>query len=174
MQPQKIVWSRRLQFCKHFFSSIGILVLASVGVFYSQVGQAESIRDRSPNKKQYLAQSSDVLPILKGLPQPSGITGNISELFSANAYGQQSLNFQATLKPDDAVAFYQEKLAEKGYEEREMNRATGAWGFNLVFDKPDSILPNEDEDSSKKVVLVLQGTMLGPDTININIRFEEI
>lgn len=161
------------KFYQHFFSSIGIVVFAGVGVFYSPIGQAESIRDRSADKTQYLVQASDVLSTLKGLPQPSEITGNVSELFSANAYGQQSLNFQAALKPDAAVSFYQEKLTAKGYAEREINRATGAWGFNLVFDKPDSV-SLAPTDSAKKVVLVLQGTMLGPDNININLRFEEI
>lgn len=163
----------QFKLCQHFCSSIAIVVLAGVGVFYSPVGQAESIRDRSVAERQYIAQASDVLSILKGLPQPSGITGGILELPSENAYGKQSLNFQAALKPEDAVSFYQEQLTAKGYAERDINRATGAWGFNLVFDKPDSV-GLAPTDSSKSVVLVLQGTMLGPDNININVRFEEI
>ncbi|MGK7927389.1 MAG: hypothetical protein AB4290_19470 [Spirulina sp.] len=161
------------QFLKRFLSCVSIAGLTGIWVLSPQLGQAQSNRDRFLREAQYLVQASDVLSILKGLPQPNGIVGNISELFSANAYGQQSLNFQASLKPDDAVAFYQEKLAEKGYTEREINRATGAWGFNLVFDKPDSV-NLAPTDSSKSVVLVLQGTMLGPDTININVRFDEI
>ncbi|WP_204103688.1 MULTISPECIES: hypothetical protein [Spirulina sp. CCY15215] len=166
------------QFLKRFLSYASVVGLAGVWVLSPQLlGQAQpqSIGDRHHSSKetQYFVQASDVLSILKGIPQPNGISNTISEIFSANAYGQKSLNFEASLKPDDAVTFYQGKLSENGYVEREINRVTGAWGFNLVFDIPDSINLTP-EDSSKSIVLVLQGTMLGADMININVRFEEI
>ncbi|MEM9541609.1 MAG: hypothetical protein AAGA60_19205 [Cyanobacteria bacterium P01_E01_bin.42] len=158
---------------KYFSAAIAIVVLAGVGVFSAPIGRAESNRDRSTDKRQYLAQVSDVLSILKGLPQPSEITGSASELPTDNAYKKQSLNFQAALQPNAAVSFYQEQLTALGYTEREINRATGAWGFNLVFDTPDSV-NLAPTNSDKTVVLVIQGTAIGPDSININLRFDEL
>ena len=163
------------QFYKRFFSLVTIIGFSEIWMLSAPPGQAESVNNlrNSIIETHYLAQSTDVLSLLKGLPQPKGIKGNISELFSANSYGQQALNFQASLKPEEVVSFYQDSLTAEGYSEREVNRTTGAWGFNLVFDQPDN-LNLSPTDTSKSVVLVLQGTMLDPNTININVRFEEI
>ncbi|MBD2553233.1 hypothetical protein H6G51_08080 [Limnothrix sp. FACHB-708] len=78
-----------------------------------------------------------------------------------------------------------------GYTERTTNTTIGPWGFSIVFDppaslglKPSSTAPRNTLEvgdqvtvqgsGSPSVVLVLQGTMLSPDTMNTNIRFEEI
>lgn len=137
------------------------------------------------------ATTPDVLSILQQLPQPDSAPTQRPALFMANAYGQQGLNFQAQESPGDAVEFYRQALTELGYRERTVNATMGAWGFSIVFDPPASLglQPTSDEpipalqvgdsltvqeSDGRSVVLVLQGTMLSPDTLNTNIRFEEI
>ncbi len=120
-----------------------------------------------------LAQTVDVIAILRALPTPANLKGRIGDLAAANAYGGKAVNFQTGTLAEPAVAFYQKSLGELGYSEREINRVVGSWGFNLVFDPPKTlVIPAQARD--KAVVLVLQGTMLGSDTLNINVRFEEI
>jgi hypothetical protein len=108
---------------------------------------------------------------LLGLPRPAGAPAKPSLMFSANAYDQQGLNFQYKAKPDAAATFYQTQLAGKGYTERQVNTVKGPWGFNLVF---DTAIPLAAKNAGKKVVLVVQGTAISADTMNINARFEEI
>ena len=111
--------------------------------------------------------------ILLKLPRPKGAPSKLSSLFMANAYQQQGLNFQTKGLPAPTVDFYRQALTKLGYQERTINATQGDWGFSLVFDTPVSV-NLAPKDSSKKVVLVIQGTMIGPDTINLNLRFEEI
>ncbi len=162
------------QHCRRLLLRLGFLGGLGAALLLPQSSPAAPAAPARPaNPPHYLAQTADVLAILRSLPTPGTVTGTISDLFNAGVYGQQARNFQATLQPEPAVAFYQEELAKLGYEEREINRVVGAWGFNLVFDTPDSLglVPQE---AAKQVVLVIQGTMLSPDTINLNVRFEEI
>lgn len=117
--------------------------------------------------------SPQVIGILQALPRPTGAPKTLPPLFSANAYQQQSLNFQVPIKPAAAVEFYQQALQAKGYQERTVNTVKGDWGFNLVFTPPTK-LTLAAKTEGKTVVLVVQGTMLGPDSLNINARFEEV
>lgn len=108
---------------------------------------------------------------LLALPRPTGAPAKPSLMFTANAYEQQGLNFQYKAKPDAAAQFYQTQLVSKGYTERQVNRVSGTWGFSMVFDPAQ---PFPAKTPGKKVVLVVQGTALSADTMNINARFEEI
>jgi len=122
----------------------------------------------------FLTQASGgVSDTLLKLPRPQGSPDQLSTMFLANAYQQQGLNFQTKGKPDATVEFYRQALEALNYEERTINTVQGDWGFSIVFDTP----PGSEfapQDPEKAVVLAIQGTMLGPDTINLNIRFEEI
>lgn len=120
-----------------------------------------------------VAQASNVESLLKGMPRPQETSTAVSSIFAANAYQQKSINYQAKMKPEQALKFFQSSLSAKGYIERPVNTTSGQWGFSVVFDPPATVnlKPNT---AGKKVVLVYQGTMLAPNTININARFEEI
>ncbi|MBE9204425.1 hypothetical protein IQ218_14515 [Synechocystis salina LEGE 06099] len=121
----------------------------------------------------FFVSQANAADILVKLPRPQGSPNNVGSMFMANAYGQQGLNFQANGKPASTVKFYQDALTKLGYEERTINAIQGDWGFSIAFDTPAE-LTLTPKDAGKSVVLVIQGTMLGPDTINLNLRFEEI
>ncbi len=111
--------------------------------------------------------------LLNGMPRPKETSTKVSAIFAANAYQQKAINYQAKMGPEQALKFFQNSLTSKGYVERTINTTSGQWGFSVVFDAPATVAlkPNT---AGKKVVLVYQGTMLAPNTININARFEEI
>lgn len=157
--------------------AIGILNLSAP----QAIAQTRPSQPSAPN----------VLNILRGLPQPTTAPANRPAIFAANAYGQQSLNFQSKSNAEAAIQFYRQALGRLGYTERTTNTTIGPWGFSIVFDppaslglKPSSTAPRNTLEvgdqvtvqgsGSPSVVLVLQGTMLSPDTMNTNIRFEEI
>ncbi|MBE9194073.1 hypothetical protein IQ219_01745 [Synechocystis sp. LEGE 06083] len=123
--------------------------------------------------RPFIVSQANAADILVKLPRPQGSPNNVGSMFMANAYGQQGLNFQTKGKPAPTVKFYQDALTKLGYEERTINATQGDWGFSIVFDTPAG-LTLTPKDAEKSVVLVIQGTMLGPDTINLNLRFEEI
>ncbi len=123
--------------------------------------------------RPFLVSQANSADILVKLPRPQGSPSNVGSMFMANAYGQQGLNFQTKGKPAPTVKFYQDALTKMGYAERTINTTQGDWGFSIVFDTPAG-LALTPKDAGKAVVLVIQGTMLGPDTINLNLRFEEI
>lgn len=130
--------------------------------------------EKTDNSSNWLVQQpSNIESILLSLPRPQGSPTKLATMFMANAYQQKGLNFQTKSLPQPAVDFYRQKLTALDYTERTINATIGDWGFSIVFDPPANItLP--PKDPSKKVVLVIQGTMLAPDKINLNLRFEEI
>ncbi|MEM1426330.1 MAG: hypothetical protein AAGF75_07245, partial [Cyanobacteria bacterium P01_H01_bin.130] len=105
---------------------------------------------------------------------------------------QQALNFQMTSNNSgDILDFYRESLAKENYTERTINTTTGAWGFSVVFIPPadfplkpesstsepalqvgDSLTVNGSD--SPQVMLVIQATQLSPNSVNINMRYEEL
>ncbi|NJL00385.1 MAG: hypothetical protein HC838_02470 [Spirulinaceae cyanobacterium RM2_2_10] len=167
----------RNSWLKTVVAIVSVSSALGTGLGWLQTSRAATTNQAVPSAapRLYLTQADgdEVLAVLQSLPTPDQRPGNVGELFSANAYGQQALNFQVGMTPEPVVGFYESVLTEKGYSEREINRVVGDWGFNLVFDVPETV-EFAPQDGSKDVVLVLQGTMLGPETININIRFEEI
>ncbi len=120
-----------------------------------------------------LLAQTDVVALLKALPTPGTIKGRVGDLAYTNAYGNKAINFQTAILAEPAATFYQTSLPKLGYKEREINRVVGSWGFNLVFDTPENFAL-KPQSNDKKVVLVLQGTLVGANTLNVNIRFEEI
>ncbi|MEM6503218.1 MAG: hypothetical protein AAF685_15455 [Cyanobacteria bacterium P01_C01_bin.89] len=116
------------------------------------------------------ATAKGVVELLRALPKPAGSPRVLGAINSPNSYQQQALNFQVASEDSDALlAFYQEKLTEAGYTERKINTVSGAWGFSVVF------LPPADFDlkpASGTLTLVVQATVLSPNTVNINMRYE--
>lgn len=147
--------------------------IAGAGLMGMAIAPGAIAGERLGEEASLLLAQGSVEGLLTGLPRPDGAPENLGTMFSANAYQQVALNFQMGGTPESAAGFYQSALAEAGYQEREINTAVEQWGFNLVFDLPDGV-DLTPTDSSKDVVLVLQGTMLGPETINVNARYEEI
>ncbi|MBE9241818.1 hypothetical protein [Synechocystis salina] len=142
---------------------------ALLSISPTAIEQAPVIFETRP----FIVSQANAADILVKLPRPQGSPNNVGSMFMANAYGQQGLNFQTKDKPAPTVKFYQDALTKLGYEERTINATQGDWGFSIVFDTPAG-LTLTPKDAEKSVVLVIQGTMLGPDTINLNLRFEEI
>jgi hypothetical protein len=103
--------------------------------------------------------------LLKGLSLPA------ASLFAANAIGQTSLNTQLPGKPDELLAKVKASLAKQGYSERKVNTVVGPWGFNLVLDPPAGTKVDGTADG-KAAALVLQATAIGPNQLNLNVRFE--
>lgn len=125
-------------------------------------------------KNNLIAQQlGNVEKILLDLSRPKGSPTKLATMFTANAYQQKGLNFQVGAQSKAAVDFYRQSLTKQGYQEREINAVMGDWGFSMVFDLPEKVvLP--PKDASKKAVLVIQGTVLSPTNLNLNLRFEEI
>ena len=138
------------------------------------VGQPISLMTTPSPIPLWLSQKTTaVTNLLLKLSRPPGSPSKVQTLFMANAYQQQGLNFQAKGLPAPTVEFYRSTLAKAGYQERPVNTTQGDWGFSMVFDPPATVTL-APKDTTKTVVLVIQGTMLGPETINLNLRFEEI
>ncbi len=129
---------------------------------------------RTAEEPIFLAQANGgVSDILLKLPRPQGSPEKLGTMFLANGYQQLGLNFQTQGKPSPTLGFYRQALSKLNYKERPINTVEGDWGFSVVFDTPSG-LSLTAKNPEKTVVLVIQGTMLGPDTINLNLRFEEI
>jgi hypothetical protein len=107
--------------------------------------------------------------LLKGLALP--LPRPAASLFAANAIGQTSLNTQLPGKPDELLAKVKASLAKQGYSERKINTVVGPWGFNLVLDPPAGTKVDGTADG-KAAALVLQATAIGPNQLNLNVRFE--
>ncbi|MCX6080720.1 MAG: hypothetical protein NTW32_14415 [Chloroflexi bacterium] len=77
--------------------------------------------------------------------------------------GNGSVNFQTKTSLKEVIAFYRESFLKRDIKEREINTAITDATFSLVF----------DGHTSGKAIVV-QGVDLGNNTVNINIRFEDI
>lgn len=107
--------------------------------------------------------------LLKGLALP--LPKPAASLFAANAIGQTSLNTQLPGKPEELLAKVKASLAKQGYSERKINTVVGPWGFNLVLDPPSGTKVDGTAEG-KAAALVLQATAIGPNQLNLNVRFE--
>lgn len=107
--------------------------------------------------------------LLKGLALP--LPKPAASLFAANAIGQTSLNTQLPGNPEELLARVKASLVQQGYNERTINTVVGAWGFNLVMDPPAGTTVDGTSEG-KAAALVLQATAIGPNRINLNVRFE--
>ena len=133
-----------------------------------------------------------VVGLLQALPKPAGAPTSAPVIHSPNSYGQKALNFQiAATDSEKILAFYRDRLTEEKYTERTINTVSGAWGFSVVFVPPaDFALKPQSSTSepalqvgdsltvhsgnSPQVMLVIQATVLSPERVNINMRYEEL
>jgi hypothetical protein len=102
------------------------------------------------------APETDSQPPASPFPLPQGVTGYMD-------MGEAGVNFQTSLSLTEAIAFYRESFAAKGYTEREINTTITEAVFSLVF----------DGDPSGKATVV-QGVDLGNGTVNISLRLEDL
>jgi hypothetical protein len=94
-------------------------------------------------------------------PLPEDAT-NVQAVFSG-AGG--SINYETSLSPEEVADFYRETLTPDGAVEREILTQITDGILNLVFD-------NWAYSDGRAVVI--QTVPLGPDTLNVNVRFEDI
>jgi hypothetical protein len=74
-----------------------------------------------------------------------------------------TVNFQTDLTMEEAIEFYRQAFADKGYTERELLTSITDGTASLVFDGHES-----------GQAIVLQIVSLGPGLTNISLRFEDL
>jgi hypothetical protein len=110
--------------------------------------QASAVPRSQPSPKQSAADAN--------LPMPDDAR-NISRLPSP---GTGSVNFQTNLSLQDALAFYRQRMAQRGLRERTAH--TTASTFTISFEG----WPNSNAR------LIVEGTDLGGVATNVNLHFE--
>jgi hypothetical protein len=73
-----------------------------------------------------------------------------------------SINFQTNRSLDENIFFYRESFEAQGLSERQLLTNIEAETFSIVFDGA----PNGS-------AIVVQGVLLSPELVNINIRYED-
>ncbi|WP_244281943.1 hypothetical protein [Synechococcus sp. UW140] len=104
---------------------------------------------------------------------PKAVKTGLSPLFSGNAIGQAGLNGQLQGTPDSVFSVVKQALVKAGYSEQPIRTTKAGWGFSATWAVPAGISVDATP-SGKTAVLVTQATALGPDRVNLNIRFEGI
>jgi hypothetical protein len=88
---------------------------------------------------------------------------NITDLTTDPATPQ--INFQTSLSIEEVMDFYREELGSVGAVERDVVTVISDDTFSMVFD---------GWPAADGLAVVVQGTVLGPDELNINVRVEEV
>ncbi|KGG32792.1 hypothetical protein [Prochlorococcus sp. MIT 0701] len=114
-----------------------------------------------------LAEKPSVL--LNTLPQE--VRGKLASLFTANAIGQTGLNGQLNGTPATLFPIVKSALTKAGYSEQPIRTTIGPWGFSATWAPPSGVSV-DGTASQKTAVLVTQATALGPERVNLNVRFE--
>ena len=76
--------------------------------------------------------------------------------------GNDTINYQTSMKLNDVVAFYRGEFEKAGYDERDITTVINDTTFSIVWD---------GHPSGK--ALVVQGVDLGDGNMNVNVRLEE-
>lgn len=118
-----------------------------------------------------LAQAAPPSTLLADLPKP--VKGSLSTLFLGNAVGQTGLNGQLSGTPEALLLKLKDALSKAGYSEQPIRTTVGAWGFSATWAPPAGITV-DGTPAGKTAVLVTQATALGPNRLNLNVRFEGI
>jgi hypothetical protein len=88
---------------------------------------------------------------------------NVTDLSNDPAAPQ--INYQTSLSIEEVMEFYREELGTVGAIERDILTVISDDTFSMVFDG----WPEADG-----LAVVVQGTALGPDQVNVNVRIEEV
>lgn len=134
----------------------GVVVPLSLGLCAAIAPATEAPK---PIEAQAIARS----PLTKqsatdaNLPMPDDAR-NISRLPSP---GTGSLNFQTNLSLPDALAFYRQRMTQRGLRERAAHTTLSASTFTISFEG----WPNSN------ALLMVEGTDLGGVVTNVNIYF---
>lgn len=104
---------------------------------------------------------------------PKAVKGGLAPLFTGNAIGQAGLNGQVKGTPASVFSQVKQALTQAGYQEQPIRTTQGGWGFSATWAPPAGVAV-DGTASGKTAVLVTQGTALGPDLVNLNVRFEGI
>ena len=102
---------------------------------------------------------------------PKAVNGQLAPLFTANAIGQAGLNGQLNGTPSAVFETVKAALTKAGYREQPIRTTIGAWGFSATWAPPTEVTV-DGTASEKSAVLVTQAAALGPERLNLNIRFE--
>ena len=104
---------------------------------------------------------------------PKAVNGALTPLFTGNAIAQAGLNGQRKGTPSTVFAQVKQALIQAGYSEQPIRTTIGAWGFSATWAPPPGVTV-DGTAAGKTAVLVTQGTGLGPELVNLNVRFEGI
>jgi hypothetical protein len=88
---------------------------------------------------------------------------NVTDLTSDPATPQ--INYQTSLSLEEVMEFYREELGNVGAIERDILTVVSDDTFSMVFD---------GWPAADGLAVVVQGTALGPDQLNVNVRIEEV
>ena len=94
-------------------------------------------------------------------------------MFMANAIGQTGLNGQRDTTPEKLLNQLRQSLEKAGYSEQPIRTTIGAWGFSATWATPDGG-EIDGTSSGQEAVLVTQATEIGPQKVNLNIRFDGV
>jgi hypothetical protein len=153
---------------KHYriYLAIAILVLASLAC-QSVLGG----RDAAPTAPSNDSTQPDAVQPTAASNDDSGsdsVTTNTDFPITADAFnlvgvGDGSIVYYTKLSLEDAMEFYRDAYASKGYTEREILTVVASGTFSMVF----------DGDPSGKAV-VIQSVDLGDGSRTIAIRLEDV
>ena len=102
---------------------------------------------------------------------PKEVRGKLAPLFMANAIGQTGLNGQLNGTAETLFPIVKSALTKAGYSEQPIRTTIGPWGFSATWAPPTGVSV-DGTASQKTAVLVTQATALGPERVNLNVRFD--
>jgi len=76
---------------------------------------------------------------------------------------EQNISYQTSLSIDEILAFYRQELDIQGFSEVDILTQINPDNFSIVF-----------SPASGGVDIVVQGVQLDPNTLNVNIRYENV
>ena len=94
--------------------------------------------------------------ILREYPRPEDVQNSLKQ-------GSGGINSQTSMNLDEAVAFYRAAFTALGLSEHQLLTGVEEDVFSMVFD-----------GASNGLAVVFQGLRLGDDSLNINIRYEDV
>ena len=157
------------------YFAVAALVLATLACQTVMGGGASDV-DNAPPATDNITQPQEVQPTEPPteLPAPDNNTGGSDSTVSSNfpmtadAYnivevGEDNVIYYTKLSAEEALQFYRDEYAARGYTEREILTSVSDGIFSIVF----------DGDPSGKAV-VIQSVDLGDGSRTISIRLEDV